>query len=81
VSTSVDTQRTTGGYIPDDGTLHNHCCKNLRSHLKESLQRPGFEDLTTVAMKSIILRNVTSFSQKFTDVSEECSASIFRVEA
>jgi hypothetical protein len=29
--TSVDTQRTTWRYIPEDGTLHNHCCENLKS--------------------------------------------------
>jgi hypothetical protein len=30
--TSVDTQRTTWCYIPEDGTLHNQCCKNLKSY-------------------------------------------------
>jgi hypothetical protein len=29
--TSVDTQRTTRRYIPEDGTLHNHRCENLKS--------------------------------------------------
>jgi hypothetical protein len=29
--TSVDTQRTTRRYIPEDGTSHNHCCENLKS--------------------------------------------------
>jgi hypothetical protein len=29
--TSVDLQRTTRRYIPDDSTLHNHRCKNLKS--------------------------------------------------
>jgi hypothetical protein len=29
--TSVDTQRTTQRYIPEDGTLHNHRCENLKS--------------------------------------------------
>jgi hypothetical protein len=28
--TSVDTQRTTRRYIPEDGTLYNHRCKNLK---------------------------------------------------
>jgi hypothetical protein len=27
--TSVDFQRTTRRYIPEDGTLHNHRCENL----------------------------------------------------
>jgi hypothetical protein len=30
--TSVVTQRTTRRYIPDDGTLHNHRCENLKSY-------------------------------------------------
>jgi hypothetical protein len=31
--TSVDTQRTTRRYIPEDGTLHNHHCENLKPTL------------------------------------------------
>jgi hypothetical protein len=30
--TSVGTQRTTRRYIPEDGTLHNHRCENLKSY-------------------------------------------------
>jgi hypothetical protein len=30
--TSVDSQRTTWCYIPEDGTLHNHRCQNLKSY-------------------------------------------------
>jgi hypothetical protein len=30
--TPVDYQRTTRRYIPEDGTLHNHRCENLRSY-------------------------------------------------
>jgi hypothetical protein len=29
--TSVDFQRTTWRYIPEDRSLHNHRCENLRS--------------------------------------------------
>jgi hypothetical protein len=29
---SVDIQRTTRRYIPEDGTLHNHRCENLGSY-------------------------------------------------
>jgi hypothetical protein len=29
--TSVNFQRTTRRYIPEDGTLHNHRCENLTS--------------------------------------------------
>jgi hypothetical protein len=30
--TSVSTQQTTRRYIPEDDTLHNHRCKNLKSY-------------------------------------------------
>jgi hypothetical protein len=30
--TSVDTQRTTRRYIPEEDTLHNHRCENLKSY-------------------------------------------------
>jgi hypothetical protein len=30
--TSVDTQRTTRHHIPEDDTLHNHRCENLKSY-------------------------------------------------
>jgi hypothetical protein len=32
--TPVDTQRTTRRYIPEDDTLHNHRCENLKSYKK-----------------------------------------------
>jgi hypothetical protein len=31
--TSVDTQRTTRRYIPEDSILLNHCCENLKSYI------------------------------------------------
>jgi hypothetical protein len=31
--TSVDSQRSTQRYIPEDSTLDNHCCKNLKSYI------------------------------------------------
>jgi hypothetical protein len=30
--TSVGFQRNTRRYIPEDGTLHNHRCENLKSY-------------------------------------------------
>jgi hypothetical protein len=33
--TSVDFQRATWRYIPEDGTLLNQCCENLKSKLKQ----------------------------------------------
>jgi hypothetical protein len=35
--TSVDTQRTTQRYIPEDGTLHKYRCENLKSYIMRSL--------------------------------------------
>jgi hypothetical protein len=32
--TSVASQQTTRRYIPEDYTLHNHRCENLKSYLK-----------------------------------------------
>jgi hypothetical protein len=32
LSEEFDFQRTTFRYIPEDSTLHNHRCKNLRSY-------------------------------------------------
>jgi hypothetical protein len=34
--TSVETQRTTRRHIPEDETLHNHRCENLKSYIKET---------------------------------------------
>jgi hypothetical protein len=34
--TSVDFQRATLRYIPEDGTLHNHRYENLKSYLKST---------------------------------------------
>jgi hypothetical protein len=31
-NTAVDYQRTTQRYIPEDRTLHNHRCENLKSY-------------------------------------------------
>jgi hypothetical protein len=30
---SVATQQTTRRHIPEDDTLHNHCCENLKSYI------------------------------------------------
>jgi hypothetical protein len=47
--TSVDTHHTTRRYVPEDSTLHNHRCENLKSDTM------GFEVLTTMTMNSIFL--------------------------
>jgi hypothetical protein len=35
--TSADFQRTARHYIPEDSTLHNHCCENPKSYKVEEL--------------------------------------------
>jgi hypothetical protein len=47
--TTVDTQRTTRRYIPEDGTLHNHRCENLRSYKHEQY----FEMTTKIPALSV----------------------------
>jgi hypothetical protein len=37
--TPVDFQRTTRRYIPEDRTLHNHRCENLKSYIKKLQDR------------------------------------------
>jgi hypothetical protein len=38
--TSVDIQRTTRCYIPEDGILHNHRCENLKYYGASSISYP-----------------------------------------
>jgi hypothetical protein len=34
LETLVDFQQATWRYTPEDKTLHNHCCENLKSYKK-----------------------------------------------
>jgi hypothetical protein len=43
--TSVYFQRTTWCYIPEDRTLHNHSCENLKSYIFHDCYTPTFPDL------------------------------------
>jgi hypothetical protein len=36
--TSVDVQRTTWLYIPEDSTLHNYRCENLKSYMFRKME-------------------------------------------
>jgi hypothetical protein len=36
---SVDFEWTTQRYIPEDRTLHNHCCENLKSYNYNSVTK------------------------------------------
>jgi hypothetical protein len=43
--TSVATQRTARRHIPEDDTLHNRCCENLKSYVR-GLVGGSLRDLT-----------------------------------
>jgi hypothetical protein len=46
--TSVGAQRTTRRYIPEDSTLHNHRCENLKSYNVNKLSKILVVNLRTV---------------------------------
>jgi hypothetical protein len=48
--TSVDTQWTTRRYIPEDGTLHNHRCENLKSYTEKTAPKIMVVTKSSVAM-------------------------------
>jgi hypothetical protein len=39
--TSVNFQRTTRRYIPEDNILHNHRCENLKFYIRLCFVTPG----------------------------------------
>jgi hypothetical protein len=56
--TSVDMQRTAQRYVPEDSTLHNHRCENLKSYMffdvlevVESVQQAIFLGTTVLLNK------------------------------
>jgi hypothetical protein len=52
--TSVDTQRTTRRYIPEDCTLHNHRCENLESY--KELVTLNFIQLNSLHKRHAVLQ-------------------------
>jgi hypothetical protein len=53
--TSLDTQRATWRYIPEDGTLHTHGCENLESYkIGLSLHIPLVRNVTTIPEREAI---------------------------
>jgi hypothetical protein len=48
LETSVDFQRTTWCYIPEDSTLHNHRCENLKSYKEPCLFNEIFDMAVSV---------------------------------
>jgi hypothetical protein len=56
--TTVDFQRNTRRYIPEDGTRHNHRCENLKSYTLHGYHNP--DDHTTIFCDLIyFVQNVT----------------------
>jgi hypothetical protein len=57
--TSVDTQRTTRCYIPEDATLHNHRCENLKSYTTRMSSWKGIHFLYTRSALFWILEEIS----------------------
>jgi hypothetical protein len=53
--TSVDFQQTTERYTPEDNTLHNHRCENLKSYI---VFLYGEATHSNLKMEVMSLRNV-----------------------
>jgi hypothetical protein len=52
--TLVDFQRTTLHYIPEDRTLHNHRCENLKSYLSVYVSHSGTQEAKNDAADKIV---------------------------
>jgi hypothetical protein len=46
----VDSQRITRRYIPENGSLHNHRCENLKSQIEHSLLYKSLTDRFVVCI-------------------------------
>jgi hypothetical protein len=55
--TSGTTQRTTRRHIPEDDTLHNHRCENLKSYIVHSYQR--FRGICCIHLQGVIAQKTT----------------------
>jgi hypothetical protein len=49
--TSTEFQRTTRRHIPDDNTLHNHRCENLKSYEENLIYQDLFLSLIMKSMR------------------------------
>jgi hypothetical protein len=71
--TSVETQRTTRRHIPEDDTLQNHRCENLKSYktrssvkkLSPTFLSPQFEYLIEVERNIVCMRNEVNKTVEF----------------
>jgi hypothetical protein len=86
--TSVDFQQTTRRCIPEDRTLHNHRCKNLKSYyciLFSTLEIEAVYSSETLAytyrLYSILTQNITIYSRILVlGTSEEAYATVAGTE-
>jgi hypothetical protein len=53
--TSVASQQTTRSHIPEDDTLHNHRCENLKSYILHVIQTPLLQTSSLFAFVRYIL--------------------------
>jgi hypothetical protein len=58
--TSIDAERTTQRCIPEDGTLHNHRCENLKSY--NFIEHPVFCVKFCILARAL-LRKLRAFSK------------------
>jgi hypothetical protein len=64
--TSAESQRTTRRHIPEDGTLHNHRCENLKSYstsclINEHPSSPGDRNKSIIFWKRKDLKRNEEF--------------------
>jgi hypothetical protein len=52
--TSVDFQDNTRRYIPEDSTLHNHRCENLKSYIVLDIVFYGDKDFILIGISLIL---------------------------
>jgi hypothetical protein len=55
--TSVATQQTTRRLIPEDDTLHNHRCENLKSYIPKFAWSLSFRKARQILLRSTSVRN------------------------
>jgi hypothetical protein len=70
--TSVDFQRTTRRYIPEDSTLHNHRCENLTSYNIKVARITGCQilklTLTSHSLRSIEFEQLWHATNSYSDI-------------
>jgi hypothetical protein len=65
--TSVETQQTTRRHIPEDDSLHNHHCENLKSYMEKVIHHCGSKMKklllkATVTVTFVLSNNVNSIN-------------------